>query len=157
MKMSFGKLIKKYRIEKDMTQEQLAHAMGYKSTASVNKIETSDKIPTMRIVDKYAVALGTDGYTLLSQIDNAPMDKWYRYSEKHCAVELEIEECADERMGNGFKEIHKEETENKDANIDSNDIIYDESYFYFLMEGLTDEHRREIYRMVSKFHKEDVK
>ena len=37
--IEFGKLIKQLREEQDITQEQLAHRLGYKSKSSINKIE----------------------------------------------------------------------------------------------------------------------
>lgn len=44
-----GKKIRQLREEKGMTQEELAHKVGYKSRVSINKIELQRDIPIKKI------------------------------------------------------------------------------------------------------------
>lgn len=48
--MTIGERVKNARIKKGLTQEELAHKLGYKSRSSVNKIELERDIPRSMIV-----------------------------------------------------------------------------------------------------------
>lgn len=48
--MTIGERVKNARIKKELTQEELAHKLGYKSRSSVNKIELERDIPRSMIV-----------------------------------------------------------------------------------------------------------
>ena len=57
--MSIGKKIKEKRILLGLTQEELAHRLGYKSKSTINKIELGiNDIPQSRVVE-FANALNT--------------------------------------------------------------------------------------------------
>ena len=55
--MTVGERIKQKRIELDLSQDELAKKVGYKSRSSIQKIECSRKLPLPK-VEKMAVALG---------------------------------------------------------------------------------------------------
>ena len=57
--MTIGERIKTRREEIGMTQEQLAHALGYKSKSSINKIELGIQDLTMKKILPMAQALKT--------------------------------------------------------------------------------------------------
>ena len=56
--MSFGKNLKQIRERKDMTQEQLAHAIGLKTKAAISKMEKDITNPNQSTISKLAKALG---------------------------------------------------------------------------------------------------
>jgi transcriptional regulator with XRE-family HTH domain len=57
--MEIGQIIKKRRIELGMSQDELAHKVGYKSRSSINKIEIDGRgLPQNKIV-AFAKALNT--------------------------------------------------------------------------------------------------
>ena len=57
--MTIGERIKKRRLELNMTQEQLAAKLGYKSKSSINKIELNDRNLTQPKIKLIADALLT--------------------------------------------------------------------------------------------------
>lgn len=59
-----GELIKQKRLELGMTQEELAHKVGYKSRVSINKIELQRDIPIKRLMP-IADVLGIDIHVLV--------------------------------------------------------------------------------------------
>lgn len=72
VKMTVGEKIKKVRIAKNMSQEELALKMGYKDRSSISKIEKSadEKIP-MNIVQKAAEVLKCSPLYLMGWSDYA--------------------------------------------------------------------------------------
>lgn len=70
METGIGKRIKKRRIELNLTQEELAKRMGYKSKAAICKVEGGeDNITSDRIV-KFAEALETTPAYLMGWEDD---------------------------------------------------------------------------------------
>jgi len=62
--MTVGERIKQRRIELNLSQDELAKRVGYKSRSSINKIELARELP-LRKVEKMAVALDvTPGYLM---------------------------------------------------------------------------------------------
>ena len=57
--MTIGDRIKQRRMELGMSQEELAHKLGYKSRSSVNKIELGGQNLTQKKIKKIADALDT--------------------------------------------------------------------------------------------------
>lgn len=57
METGVGKRIKKRRIELNLTQEELAHRMGYKSKAAICKVEGGEDNITSDRIHKFADAL----------------------------------------------------------------------------------------------------
>ena len=56
--MNFGERVRIARERKDMTQEDLAHAIGLKTKAAVSKIEKGITDPNQTTIAKIAKALG---------------------------------------------------------------------------------------------------
>ena len=56
--MTVGERIKSKRLELNMSQDELAKKVGYKSRSSINKIELARDLP-LRKVEKMATALDT--------------------------------------------------------------------------------------------------
>lgn len=67
--MDIGQRIRARREELNMTQDELAKKLGYKSRSSVNKIETSREV-SMKMIGMYAKALDTDVPYLMGWKDN---------------------------------------------------------------------------------------
>jgi len=59
-----GRKIRQLREERQMTQDELAKAVGYKSRASINKIELQRDIPLKKLVP-IANALGVSPYEIM--------------------------------------------------------------------------------------------
>jgi transcriptional regulator with XRE-family HTH domain len=71
--MNIGERIKNRRLELNLSQDELAHKVGYKSRSSINKIELSRSLPLSK-VQKMADALETTpGYLMgwTSEIQNS--------------------------------------------------------------------------------------
>ncbi|MBU4311915.1 MAG: helix-turn-helix domain-containing protein [Candidatus Omnitrophica bacterium] len=70
-----GKRIKKLRMEKSLTQKDLAKAAGLHWT-HVSKIESSKRIPTVKAIAGLAEALGIEAWELLiEEIQGRPGQK----------------------------------------------------------------------------------
>ena len=63
--MSFGKIINELRIKQKMTQDELAHAVGYKSRSTIAKIESGERDVSQTMVVKLAKALNTTTSVLM--------------------------------------------------------------------------------------------
>ncbi len=55
--MSFGTNLKEIREKRNMTQEQLAHAIGLKTKAAISKMEKDITDPNQSTISKLALAL----------------------------------------------------------------------------------------------------
>jgi transcriptional regulator with XRE-family HTH domain len=62
--MNIGERIKRRRIELDMTQEELAKKVGYKSRSSINKIELSRDLPLPKVEEVAKVLDCTPAYLM---------------------------------------------------------------------------------------------
>lgn len=99
--MTIGERIKQRRLELNMSQDELAQKVGYKSRSSINKIELSRDLPLNK-VEKMAKALDTTpgylmgwqdkvGFYLDLPIDNEevresdPKDLYSRFQEANSA------------------------------------------------------------------------
>lgn len=69
--MNIGERIRKCREDLNMTQEELALKLGYKSRSSVNKVENSRELSNKK-VREYAKALDTTVAYLMGWSDNHP-------------------------------------------------------------------------------------
>lgn len=69
--MNIGDRVKRLRIEKGMTQEQLADKLGYKSKSSVTHIENGRDIPRSLVV-RLADILGTSPAYLMGWEEQTP-------------------------------------------------------------------------------------
>lgn len=69
---NIGSIIRSRRIELDMTQEELAKKLGYKSKSTINKIELGiNDIPQSKIV-QFANALDTTPSVLMGWVEATP-------------------------------------------------------------------------------------
>lgn len=68
--MGIGKNIRTFRILANMTQEELAEKMGYKSKTTINKIEKEVNSMPIERVRKFAEVLGTSPSVLLGEEDS---------------------------------------------------------------------------------------
>lgn len=71
--MTIGQRIKQRREQLGLTQDELAHKVGYASRSSINKIELSRDLP-LRKVSKMATALDTSPSYLMGWTDNPDPD-----------------------------------------------------------------------------------
>ena len=55
--MDLGQIIKEIRIERGLTQEQLAKKMGYSSRQAICKVERGKENITINRIEKFAEAL----------------------------------------------------------------------------------------------------
>ena len=70
--MSIGEMIKARRLELNMTQEELATKMGYKSKSTINKIELGINDIPLSKVEEFAKALSTTAAYLMEWDSNQP-------------------------------------------------------------------------------------
>ena len=71
---NIGSIIRSRRIELDMTQEELAKKLGYKSKSTINKIELGiNDIPQSKIV-QFANALDTTPSVLMGWVEATPTE-----------------------------------------------------------------------------------
>lgn len=71
---NIGSIIRSRRIELDMTQEELAKKLGYKSKSTINKIELGiNDIPQSKIV-QFANALDTTPSVLMGWVEATPAE-----------------------------------------------------------------------------------
>lgn len=63
--MTFGEIIYKVRTDKGMTQDELAHAVGYKSRSSIAKIESGERDASQSMIAALAKALDTSPSALM--------------------------------------------------------------------------------------------
>ena len=68
--MTFGERIKLTREKKEMTQEDLAHAIGLKTKAAVSKIEKGIVQPNQKMIAKIAAALDVSPVVFFGYYDD---------------------------------------------------------------------------------------
>lgn len=69
--MTVGERIKQRRLELNLSQDELAKKVGYKSRSSINKIELARDLP-LKKVELMAKALDTSPGYLMGWTDEAP-------------------------------------------------------------------------------------
>lgn len=72
--MTIGEKIKQARIDKGLTQEELAEKLGYKSRSSVNKIETGGRDIPRSQIKRIAEILDVSPISLLGFEDEKPTE-----------------------------------------------------------------------------------
>lgn len=68
--MTIGERIKQKRIENNLSQDELAKKVGYKSRSSIQKIEAARNLPLTK-VEKMALALDCDPGYLMGWTDDS--------------------------------------------------------------------------------------
>ena len=141
MDCAFGKNVKRIRKEKGLTQKELADMIGFKSIASVSKYEQSDEMPRRKVALKFANALGVDVQTLLeSTIPFEPI-------EINPTIYSSYSSSMDDGKENNVEDNSKDNTDSKD-----NDALL----ISILMRDLSNEHKKEIYELIVKYHTMDT-
>ena len=79
-----GTFIRQRRIELGMTQEELAHKLGYKSKSTINKIEIGINGISQSKINDFATALDCSPYMFIEgvQHDPTPSNAVRAYAEK---------------------------------------------------------------------------
>lgn len=78
--MSVGANIKKRRFELNMSQQELADAMGYKTRSTIAKIESGENDVTQKRLAKFAEVLDTTVEALMGITTSAPLATTYTTS-----------------------------------------------------------------------------
>lgn len=79
--MTIGERIARYREERGLSQEELAKMLGYKSRATINKIETGKRNIPRDLIVKLSAILEVSPIDILGVEENLPLseDKWEVY------------------------------------------------------------------------------
>lgn len=67
MKVKFGTLIRKTRINKDMTLHDLSDAIGLRCSSYLSRVETKNEVPSPMIVMEIARVLSIDVVFLMNK------------------------------------------------------------------------------------------
>ena len=70
--MTIGQRIAKFRQEKNLSQEELAHLLGYKSRSTINKIETGQREVPRKMIAKLSVILNVSPLDILFENEKKP-------------------------------------------------------------------------------------
>ena len=105
--MTIGERIKQRRIELGMSQEQLAHKLGYKSRSSVNKIELGGQNLTQPKIESIAKALETTpdyimGWDGSSKNKNKPLFRQGMYIKLTDNIEEFLKKANEDRINSLF-------------------------------------------------------
>lgn len=71
--MTVGEKIAKYREEKGMSQEELAHILGYKSRSTINKVELGERNVPKKMIAQLSNVLGVSPLSLLVETKKKPV------------------------------------------------------------------------------------
>lgn len=70
--MTIGERIAKYREEKGLSQEELAHLLGYKSRSTINKIETGQRDVPRKMIAQLSIVLNVNPLDILGENEKSP-------------------------------------------------------------------------------------
>ena len=70
--MTIGQTIAKYREEIGLSQEELAHLLGYKSRSTINKIETGERDVPRKMIAQLSIILNVSPLELLGENEKSP-------------------------------------------------------------------------------------
>lgn len=111
---AIGQRIKQRRIELGMTQEELAHKMGYASKTTINKIENGINDVTQSKIIAFSKALETSVAYLMGWDDNL---------NKDTAI-LTVDLLSDQDAMNAMKKILELSKEDKKTIYDMINFLY---------------------------------
>ena len=111
---AIGQRIKQRRIELGMTQEELAHKMGYDSKTTINKIENGINDVTQSKIIAFSKALETSVAYLMGWDDNLNKD----------AAILTVDLLSDQDAMNAMKKILELSKEDKKTIYDMINFLY---------------------------------
>jgi repressor LexA len=91
-----GNIIRQRRLELGMTQDELAHKLGYKSRSSINKIEMGANGISQSQINDFAVALDCSPLLFIEGVkhDPVPSDAVRVYAEKLAKLSKESQDNA---------------------------------------------------------------
>ena len=104
METGVGKRIKARRIELNLTQEELAHRMGYKSKAAICKVENGEDNLAADRLCKFADALETTPGSLMGweNIKIDPVSGYPIYEVDDDLISVEVPDLTPEEMEEAF-------------------------------------------------------
>lgn len=70
--MTVGERIAQYRQEKGLSQEELAHLLGYKSRSTINKIEKGERDVPRKMIAQLSIVLNVNPLDILGEIEKSP-------------------------------------------------------------------------------------
>lgn len=100
--MTIGERIKIRREELNMTQEELAQILGYKSRSSINKIELGGNELTQKKIKAIATALKTTPAYIMGWLEE--WDEKYNKNDK-LAKEAELQNSIEQTYGKATLEL----------------------------------------------------
>lgn len=70
--MTIGERIAQYREEKGLSQEELAHLLGYKSRSTINKIEKGERDVPRKMIAQLSIVLNVSPLDILGENEKSP-------------------------------------------------------------------------------------
>lgn len=70
--MTVGERIAQYRQEKGLSQEELAHLLGYKSRSTINKIEKGERDVPRKVIAQLSIVLNVNPLDILGENEKSP-------------------------------------------------------------------------------------
>lgn len=70
--MTVGERIAQYRQEKGLSQEELAHLLGYKSRSTINKIEKGERDVPRKVIAQLSIVLNVNSLDILGENEKSP-------------------------------------------------------------------------------------
>jgi repressor LexA len=70
--MTIGERIAQYRQEKGLSQEELAHLLGYKSRSTINKIEKGERDVPRKMIAQLSIVLNVNPLDILGENEKSP-------------------------------------------------------------------------------------
>lgn len=102
--MTIGQTIAKYREEKGLSQEELAHLLGYKSRSTINKIETGERDVPRKMIAQLSVILNVSPLELLGENEKSPSS-----TDKREALSIMLENMTDDEVNEVYNDLSKKQ------------------------------------------------
>ena len=100
--MTIGERIAKYRQEKGLSQEELAHLLGYKSRSTIYKIEVGQREVPRKMIAQLSIILNVSPLDILGENEKSPSP-----ISKREALSNMIENMTDEEVEDLYDEYGK--------------------------------------------------
>lgn len=100
-----GGRIKEARLLKGMTQEELAHAVGYSGKSAINKIEKGQSNPSPDYIVKLAEVLGVSASWLLGTENESLLEKAFNDRPEMRTLFSVAKDCTTEQIELAIKII----------------------------------------------------
>lgn len=95
--MTIGEKIAKFREEKGLSQEELAHSLGYKSRSSIQKIESGQRDVPRKMIAQLSIILQVSPLDLLEENEKSPS-----LTDKREALHDWIQNLTDDEVNDFF-------------------------------------------------------